>query len=102
MTEKKLCAFGCGRVVHKGKRLCKHHLEHQRKKMAEYRAGRKKKGLCSRCGNKARKKKDGTPSTLCEDCRSHVRELERAARAEESEPIFLGLAQMGRKKKKSK
>lgn len=73
----KSCAFGCGKAVHNGKRLCKGHLEHQRIKMAQYRAGRKKLGLCSRCPNTARTMPNGKPSTLCEDCRIHVRELER-------------------------
>lgn len=80
MTQEKLCAFGCGRVVHEGKRLCKKHLEHQRQMMAAYRADRKKKGLCSRCSKPARLLPDGKPSTLCEDCRTHVRELERNIR----------------------
>jgi len=78
--ETKLCAFGCGRVVHEGKRLCKQHLKHQRSKMADYRAERKRLGLCSRCSNPARQLPDGRASTLCEDCRTHVRELERVAR----------------------
>jgi len=81
MTQK-LCAFGCGEVVHDGKRLCKRHLDHQRKKMAQYRAGRKKQGLCSRCPNPARLLPNGKPSTLCDDCRTHVRELERDIREE--------------------
>jgi hypothetical protein len=76
MTQK-LCAFKCGRVVHEGRRLCKQHLKHQREKMAEYRAERKRKGLCSRCSNPARKLRRGGVSTLCEKCRAHVRELER-------------------------
>jgi len=78
--SEKLCAFGCGDPVHEGKRLCKKHLEHQRVKMAEYRAKRKKKGLCSRCENPARRLTSGKASTLCEDCRSHVRDLERKSR----------------------
>jgi hypothetical protein len=80
--EEKKCAFGCGKPVHEGKRLCKHHLEHQRIKMAEYRAARKKKGLCSRCNKKARRMPDGTPSTLCDVCREHVRKLERKNRSQ--------------------
>ena len=80
---KKLCAFGCGQVVYKGKRLCERHLKHQREKMAEYRIERKKKGLCSRCENPARDLPDGTASTLCDECRTHVRELERGIRDRE-------------------
>ena len=74
--NQKLCAFGCGKAVHNGKRLCKGHLEHQRVKMAQYRVGRKKLGLCSRCPNTARIMPNGKPSTLCDACRTHVRELE--------------------------
>jgi hypothetical protein len=77
-SEILLCAFGCGKPVHNGARLCKGHLKHQRIKMAEYRQQRKAKGLCSRCDNEARKLADGTPSTLCEDCRTHVRSLEQS------------------------
>lgn len=80
--EIKLCAFGCGRSVHDGRRLCKEHLEHQRVKMADYRVERKKLGLCSRCPNTARTLRDGKPSTLCDDCRDHVRELESTQNAE--------------------
>lgn len=76
----KLCAFGCGNPVSDGKRLCKRHLKHQRIKMAEYRAKRKKQGLCSRCDNPARLLPNGKASTLCEDCRDHVRDLERKNR----------------------
>jgi hypothetical protein len=76
IEKRKKCAFYCGRPVHKGRRLCKEHLEDQRKKMAQYRADRKKMMLCSRCPNPARKLPDGTASTLCEVCRAHVRSLE--------------------------
>lgn len=79
----KLCKFNCGQPVHNNCRLCKHHLEQQRIKMAEYRANRKKKALCSRCPNKARRLPDGKPSTLCEQCRSHVRALEAKHSTEE-------------------
>jgi hypothetical protein len=75
-VEKKLCAFGCGIAVHEGRRLCKYHLEQQKLKMATYRANRKKLGLCSRCPNTARLMPDGKPSTLCDACRKHVREME--------------------------
>lgn len=75
----KVCAFGCGVAVKDGKRLCPTHLEHQRVKMAEYRKDRKKKGLCSRCKNKARLLQNGKPSTLCDPCRAHVRVLEQQA-----------------------
>ena len=74
--KKKLCAFHCGRQVHRNRRLCKEHLEHQRQKMAHYRAQRKRLMLCSRCSNNARVLPDGTASTLCDECRAHVRELE--------------------------
>ena len=74
-TESRNCAH-CGRLTSQGKRLCKVHLEHQREKMAEYRLLRKKSGLCSRCGNPARIMSDGTPSTLCDRCRTRVRTLE--------------------------
>ena len=74
--KKKKCAFHCGKPAHKGRRLCKEHLEDQRLKMAEYRADRKRMMLCSRCPNPARKLPDGTASTLCEVCRAHVRALE--------------------------
>ena len=77
-SDTQLCAFGCGKQVHNGARLCKQHLKHQRIKMAEYRQQRKAKGLCSRCDNEARKLSDGSPSTLCEDCRAHVRSLEQS------------------------
>lgn len=73
---KKICAFGCGEVCAENKRLCEKHLEHQRTKMAEYRLGRKKRGLCSRCPNVARVMPNGRASTLCEECRTHVRNLE--------------------------
>ena len=88
-TEK-LCAFGDKNPVHVDiirkhgnkvtvieRRLCEEHLTHQRTKMAEYRQKRKKKGLCARCPNKARTMHDGSASTLCQDCREHVRDLER-------------------------
>lgn len=78
--RKKLCAFGCGELAHKGRRLCVGHLEQQRVKMAEYRASRKEKGLCSRCPNQARIMPDGRPSTLCQTCREYVRDSERVAR----------------------
>jgi hypothetical protein len=95
MTEAsdKLCAFRCGKpahqiakmgakgkVIYETKRLCLEHLVHQRIKMAEYRVTRKKKGLCSRCGNKARKMPGGSYSFLCQGCRDHVRELESSTR----------------------
>lgn len=80
MTKKKMCAFNCGRPTYRRKRLCEHHLEHQRVKMAEYRAKRKKSGLCSRCPNPARVMPNGKPSTLCQSCREHVRDLERVQR----------------------
>ncbi len=99
MTQNnKRCAFGCGRAVHKGKRLCKRHLEHQRLKMAEYRAERKEKGLCSRCGNEARTMPDGNASTLCEDCRTFVRELETGVR----DPFSRGKGKALKKKAKAK
>jgi len=75
-TEIKSCAFSCGRAAYQGKRLCKSHLEHQRKKMAAYRLARKKEGLCSRCDNPARIMSNGSTSTLCERCRTIVRTLE--------------------------
>jgi hypothetical protein len=75
-TQEKLCAFGCGKEVHNGRRLCKEHLEHQKNKMAAYRAKRKKLMLCSRCPNAARILPDGSASTLCDQCRAHVRTLE--------------------------
>jgi len=74
--KKKLCAFHCGRQVHRGRRLCREHLEHQRQKMAQYRAERKRMMLCSRCPNPARLLADGTASTLCDACRAHVRAIE--------------------------
>jgi len=77
MKKEKLCAFNCGRIVQEGKRLCKYHLEHQRLKMAEFRAARRKKGLCSRCGSTARILPNGKVSTLCQICRTHVSRLER-------------------------
>jgi len=76
---KRVCAW-CGVEIQSNKRLCKLHLDHQREKMAEYRADRKKKGLCARCNNSARRLPNGKVSTLCEICREHVRELERASR----------------------
>lgn len=87
-TTETLCAFKCGKPVHNGARLCKQHLKHQRIKMAEYRQKRKQKGLCSRCDNPARLMPDGTPSTLCEDCREHVRTLEQG-RAQRNRIIAL-------------
>lgn len=84
-TTETLCAFRCGEPVHEDKRLCKKHLDHQRFKMAEYRQKRKQKGLCSRCDNTARLMPDGkTPSTLCDNCRTHVRTLEQQGRAKQA------------------
>ena len=71
-----LCAFGCGRSAKKGRRLCVEHLEHQRLKMAAFRVERKKKGLCSRCSNKARRLPNGKASTICDVCRARTRKLE--------------------------
>lgn len=79
-TTEKLCAFGCGRRVHKGARLCRKHLQHQRDKMAEYRSERKKLGLCTRCDNPARRMKNNKVSTLCDTCRERVRVLEQEDR----------------------
>jgi hypothetical protein len=80
MDHEPTCAFGCGNPLDpNSKRLCKKHLQHQRSKMAEFRASRKKLGLCSRCPNPARIV-DGQISTLCEDCRTRVREQEKNGR----------------------
>ena len=78
-TTQKLCAFGCGKKVHQGKRLCRGHLEHQRHKMSEYRSERKKLGLCWRCGEPARMLPDGRISSLCQKHRDHARKLEQKA-----------------------
>jgi len=73
------CPFkGCEYLRWKEKRLCRKHLKLQKEKMAEYRVARKKKKLCARCSNPARKLANGKPSTLCQACRDHVRDLERA------------------------
>lgn len=66
----------CDNPAREGCKLCEYHLMEQRLKMADYRAKRKTKGLCSRCPNTARVMRDGNPSTLCDDCRTHVRDLE--------------------------
>lgn len=80
-SSEKLCAFGCGREPYEGKRLCKQHLDHQRAKMAEYRAERKRLGLCSGCGNPARRLANKKVSTLCQSCRDHVRTIEKKDRS---------------------
>lgn len=82
-----MCAFRCGTPVHKGHRLCKVHLEHQRIKMAEFRTERKRLGLCSRCDNPARILADGSISTLCAGCRTKVRDQEKVQRAKQAKKI---------------
>lgn len=86
--QQNLCVFRCGQPVDENsKRLCTYHLEHQRLKMAAYRIARKKKRLCSRCGNTARILPNGKASTLCEDCRAHVRKWEKKIRAREKRAL---------------
>jgi len=66
----------CDNPTREGSKLCEFHLMEQKLKMADYRRKRKQKGLCSRCPNTARTMRDGRPSTLCDECRTHVRDLE--------------------------
>lgn len=71
----KKCAC-CKKPTRNNRKFCTQHLEKMKLAMRAFRAKRKELGLCARCSNPARRLPNGKPSTLCEECRAHVRQLE--------------------------
>lgn len=74
------CKGGCGRTVRTAVRCAQCTVAH-REEAARLRASRKRKGLCTTCGDPAAVGDDGTKLTVCATHREYYRARDEQRRA---------------------